>query len=66
MAGWLPGMAWRPAGAIAVRGDVSFLARERARELADALLLVATRMDAVADERYGAITEPVSVEGRAA
>lgn len=53
--GSLPGMAWRPVGSIAIRGDVSFLARDRARELADALRLVAARMDACADERYGAI-----------
>jgi hypothetical protein len=58
VSGWLPGVAWRPAGSIAIRGDVSFLARGRARELADALELVAARMDAVADERY--------LEGRAA
>jgi hypothetical protein len=64
--GWLTGMAWRPAGAIAVRGDVSLLARARARELADALVLVAARMDMCADERYGAITLAAPVEGRAA
>jgi hypothetical protein len=62
--GWLPGMAWRPAGAVAVRGDVSF--RARARELADALQVVAARMDSCADERYGAITGAASIEGRAA
>jgi hypothetical protein len=56
--GWLPGMAWRPAGSIAIRGDVSFLSRARARELAGALQLVAAQMDAAADECY--------VEGRAA
>ena len=56
VSGWLPWMAWRPAGAITVRGDVSFLACARARELADALVLVAARIDACADERYGAVT----------
>jgi hypothetical protein len=58
VSGWLPGMAWRPAGSIAICGDVSFLSRARARELAGALQLVAAQMDAAADERY--------VEGRAA
>jgi hypothetical protein len=58
VSGWLPGMAWRPVGSIAIRGDVSFLALARARELAGALQLVAAQMDAAADERY--------VEGRAA
>lgn len=52
VSGWLPGMAWRPAGSLAIRGDVSFLSRGRARELADALVVVAARMDTCADERY--------------
>jgi hypothetical protein len=66
VSGWLPGVAWRPAGAIAVRGDVSFLARPRARELAGALLLVAARMDSCVDERYGALARTASIEGRVA
>jgi hypothetical protein len=51
--GVLPGSAWRPEGLIAVSGDVSYLWRDQARELADALRLVADRMDACAQQRYG-------------
>ena len=66
VSGWLPGMAWRPAGAITVRGDVTFLACARARELADALVLVVARMDAVADELTPSDPTPSDpIEGRA-
>lgn len=51
--GVLPGTAWRPAGGIAISGPVGVLRPGRARELADALCVVAGRMDAAADERYG-------------
>ena len=53
--GVLPGTAWRPAGGIAISGRVDVLWPGQARELAVALQLVADRMDAVADERYGTV-----------
>lgn len=53
--GFLPGTAWRPEGSLAIRGEVSFLWRDQARELADALRLVAAEMDACAETRYGAL-----------
>lgn len=62
--GTLPGTRWRPEGAIAIGGDVGRLWREQARQLAVALQLVADRMDAVADERYGA-TDAASGSGSA-
>lgn len=52
--GVLPGTAWRPEGAIAISGYVAVLWPDQARALADALSVVADRMDAAADERYGA------------
>jgi hypothetical protein len=51
--GVLPGTAWRPEGSIAISGDVHGLWRDRACELADALLVVVARMDDCAAERYG-------------
>ncbi len=53
--GVLLGTPWRPAGAIAISGCVDVLWRDQARELAAALQLVADRMDAVANERYGTV-----------
>ena len=52
--GVLPGTAWRPEGGIAIGGELGVLWRDQARELAAALVLVADRLDACADERYGA------------
>lgn len=51
--GTLPDTSWRPEGAIVIGGDVQRLWRDQARELAAALVLVADRLDAAADQRYG-------------
>jgi hypothetical protein len=40
-------------GAVAITGDVRRLSCDEAFELVDALLLVVTRIDVVAEERYG-------------
>ena len=59
--GVLPGTPWRPEGGITISGHVVALWRSQARELADALLVVVDRLDAVTDERYGAIPRVVSI-----
>lgn len=56
--GVLPGTAWRPEGGVQICGDVQHLGRDQARDLAYALHVVATRMDSVADERYGSTVGP--------
>lgn len=55
--GVLPGTAWEPEGSVAVSGDVHLLRRDQARELAEALQLVADRLEASA-ERATARTQP--------
>ena len=55
--GVLPGTPWRPVGSMEIRGPVDRV-RDRACELAAALLLVGDRLDAVSDERYGALSPP--------
>jgi hypothetical protein len=47
-----------PVGSIAVSGDVHRLSCDEALELVDALLLVVTRMDLVAEERDHAAPNP--------
>jgi hypothetical protein len=54
--GVLPGGAPTD-GSVAVSGDVRGLSCDEALELVDALLLVVTRMDAVAEERSGTPTD---------
>jgi len=54
--GVLPGTARLPVGSIAVSGDVHRLSCDQALELVDALLLVVTRLDVVAEERYSVTT----------
>jgi len=44
-------------GVIAIGGDVDRLSCDQALELVDALLLVVTRMDVVAEERHRATTD---------
>jgi hypothetical protein len=63
--GVLPGTVWRPEGSIAISGDVRHLWRDQAGELADALRLVAERMDASVRQRYGLTAVAVAsvVEG---
>jgi hypothetical protein len=63
--GVLPGTVWRPEGSIAIGGDVKRLWRDQAGELADALRLVAERMDVCAQQRYDSTTGAVAfvVEG---
>jgi hypothetical protein len=58
--GVLPGTEWQPEGSIAISGDVRRLWREQAGELADALRLVAERMDACAQQRYGSTAVAVA------
>lgn len=55
--GVLAGMAWSPVDSIAISGDVQRLSCDEALELVDALLLVVTRIDVVAEECYGATTD---------
>lgn len=55
--GVLPAATRPPVGSIAISGDVRRLSCDQALELADALLLVVTRMDVVAEQRYGASTD---------
>jgi hypothetical protein len=55
--GVLAGTARPPMDSIAISGDVQRLSCDEALELVDALLLVVTRMDVVAEERYGATTD---------
>jgi hypothetical protein len=57
MTGVLPVTASRPTGSVAATGDVQRLSCDQALELVDALLLVVTRMDAMAEERLGAPIE---------
>lgn len=57
--GVLPGAAWVE-GSLAISGDVRRLSCSEALELVDALLLVVTRMDVVAEERHGT---PIDVTG---
>jgi hypothetical protein len=45
-------------GSVAISGDVRRLSCDEALELVDALLLVVTRMDDVAEERYGTPIDP--------
>jgi hypothetical protein len=54
--GVLPGTPRPSGGVIAISGDVRRLSSDQALELVDALLLVVTRMDVVAEERDGAAT----------
>ncbi len=54
--GSLPSTTWRPEGSLAIRGDVAFLWRDQARELAAALQRAVDEMDDRAESRYGAIT----------
>jgi hypothetical protein len=55
--GVLPGAAWTE-GSVAISGDVRRLSCDEALELVDALLLVVTRMDVVAEKRYGTPIDP--------
>lgn len=55
--GVLPRMVRPQGGVIAIGGDVDRLSCDQALELVDALLLVVTRMDVVAEERHRAITD---------
>jgi hypothetical protein len=55
--GVLPGAVGPHGGTIAIGGDVHGLSCDEALELVDALLLVVTRMDVVAEERHSATTD---------
>jgi hypothetical protein len=55
--GVLPSPVPAQGGAIAIGGNVQRLSCDQALELVDALLLVVTRMDVVAEERCGATTD---------
>lgn len=55
--GVLPFTAPQPTGSVAVTGDVHRLSCDQALELVDALLLVVSRMDAVAEECLGATVD---------
>jgi hypothetical protein len=55
--GVLPSTVGPQGGAIAIGGNVQRLSCDQALELVDALLLVVTRMDVVAEERCSATTD---------
>jgi hypothetical protein len=55
--GVLPSTVRPQGGAIAIGGNVQRLSCDQALELVDALLLVVTRMDVVAEERCSATTD---------
>jgi hypothetical protein len=57
----LPGTPWRPEGGVRINGDLErSLRRDCTRELAAALVVVADRLDAFADERYGTAAAAVA------
>jgi hypothetical protein len=61
--GVLPGTVRPQGGTIAIGGDVRRLSCDEALELVDALLLVVTRMDVVAEERHSATSDTTPTRG---